>query len=93
MKSKKVGDKRWDFQVTPSEDDRKAGFITKERFAELLKDDLHSGGYELIEVDWDFMGGNYFEIMNPEGNRECIYGPKIPDMIPLKVKEKTCTSK
>lgn len=74
---------KWDFIVRLSQDDHAKGFITKERFIELLKDDLRSGGYEITKVDWDFIRGNYMSIKNPDGNYELVYGTKLPDQIPV----------
>lgn len=46
-----------DFRITIPEDERGKLTMTRERFLELLNDDLKSGGYEITEVDNDFIGG------------------------------------
>lgn len=84
MISKRAGKAKWDLTCAFTDADRKAGFITKERFVELLKADLQSGGYELTDIDFDFLDGALFTIKNLEGMYELVHGRKIPDRITIR---------
>lgn len=83
---------KWNFAFDISDNDLIDGFLTREKFQELLAKDLASGGYELRKIDFSDTG-TYFIIKQPNGLCQLVFNGVVPERINIKGESLTSRSK